>query len=180
MRNPLGFLKEDEIKTFPIVKLEALRVPILYKEVNVKRDTYTANVKFENLVVYKINLSSDEFALLHYFSEREKVENQFTVQVRARIVETQWPEKDGFKARSTYELQVYVDEDLGYRFNVTETPFVTNFLKALKKGKLKGFEPIVRIPGQNEKEEKIVAASDLQEVPGEELPPEEKEEKLPF
>ena len=179
MKNPLSYLKEEEINAMPLVDLEVTKSVSNVKEQKIKRTSYSARLIFDRLTFFRTNISSDDFALLTYYADKDKdfVENQFTVPVHVRIVETQWPEKGEIKAHSRFEMQIYVNERLGYRFDITNSSFLDAYQVGRERGKLKEFDPVIRIPGKLDKEEKIVEPSELQEAPGEEEFPPEDEKK---
>ena len=82
-------------------------------------------------------------------------------QARVRLVETQWPENGDRKANSTYELQVYVNDNLKWESDITDTDFLKAVLTGNKEGFLKEYVPVIRIPGKQEKE--VSDIQDLQE-----------------
>lgn len=175
--NSIKFLKPEEINSMPMAAFDVTRSVITVKDTEIKRDVYSAEVKLGRLTKFKINLSSDDFALLCYFTKKPLdgyIPNQFSTQAHVRIVETKWPERGEKKAHSSYIIQVYLDEDLKWEFDITDTQFLKNFLKGVEAGVLKEFAPAVKIPGSQEKE--VRTAQDLQE----DAPVEEGGEKLPF
>ena len=170
--NGIRFITPEEVNAMSQVDLEVTRTSFGSKTGDVKRDMYSIEVKFDRLTSRKLPISNDDFALLHFYSERKYLADQFTVQAKARIVETQWPEKDGRPAHSSYLLQIYATDELKWEEDITNKQFVNVYLKGIKNGDLKDFLPVVRIPGIQEKE---VIQEDIKEGN-----PSGESEKLPF
>ena len=150
--NLINYVTEEEIKAMPLVDLEVTRSTITNKNSNVRRDTYQAILKFDRLTSFKLNITNDDFALLHYFSGKQYVSDQFTVRAHVRIIETKWPAKDGREAHSSYRLDIYVTEDLRWSFDITKAQFLPVLKMGIKSGSLSAFMPIERLPGKQEKE----------------------------
>ena len=151
--NGIKFITPEEVNEMSPVEIEVTKTSFGGKSGDVKREMFNIDVKFDRLTSRKIPINNDDYALLHYYSERKYLADQFTVQARARIVETKWPEKDGRPAHSSYLLQVYATDDLKWEEDITNKQFVNVYLKGIKNGDLKDFLPVVRIPGVQEKEE---------------------------
>jgi len=163
--NSIKFLKPEEIEAMKLVPMEITKQEIVSKD-DIRRDAYSAIIHFSRLANYRVpGIGSDEFALLHYASGNPKIKNQFSMDVKVRFIETQWPKKDDREGFSTYMIQIYVDKELRWEHDLQRTGFLSVYLKGLKDGTLKGFEPVVRIPGAKEKVEPIQ---------------EEDKDKLPF
>lgn len=150
--NGIKFITPEEIAGMSPVDLEVTKTSFGGKTGDVKREMYNIEVKFDRLTSRKLPISNDDFALLHFYSERKYLADQFTVQAKARIVETQWPEKDGRPAHSSYLLQIYATDELKWEEDITNKQFVNVYLKGIKNGDLKDYPPVVRIPGSQEKE----------------------------
>ena len=161
--NLINYVTEEEIKAMPLVDLEVTKTTITSKTTNVHRDTYQAVVKFDRLSSFKLNITNDDFALLHYFSGKQYISNQFTVRAHVRVVETKWPEKDGREAHSSYRLDIYVTEDLRWSFDITKAQFLPVLKMGIKQGSLVAFKPIERLPGKQEKE--VIEEETPDEVP---------------
>ena len=181
----INFIKEDEVKTMPMAPMEVTKALIVNKDTGVKRDAYSAQVKFDYYSSFKFpsGITSDDYALIHYHSKRKKHDDQFVVQAHVRIVETKWPEREGRKARSTYMIQIYLNNNLKWEFDITSTQFLNAFLQGLSEGDIeKVYSPVERIPFSSEEKEEPKAAEDLQGLPPEEANASEGEDpnKLPF
>ena len=150
--NSIQFIKEEEVFQMATASMEVTKQTIENKATGVKRDAYSASVRFNRLHMYKFNIQSDDYALLHYYSKRKVPANQFVVPVRTRIIETKWPEKDGRKAHSRFAIQVYVTDKLKWEFDITNTQFMNSFSAGLEEGELKDYEPVIKIPGKQDKE----------------------------
>ena len=170
--NGIRFITPEEVNAMNSVNLEVTKALLGGKSSDVKRFMFSIDVQFDRLTSHKMTISNDDFALLHYYSERKYLADQFTVQARARIVETKWPEKDGRPAHSSYMLQVYCTDELKWEEDITNKQFVNVYLKGIKNGGLKEFLPVARIPGLQEKE---VIQEDIKEGD-----PSGDAEKLPF
>ena len=162
--NSIQFIKPEEVNAMAIVPMEVTKSTITNKNTEVKRDAFSAALKFDRLTSFKLNISGDDFALIHYYSQRKYLADQFTVQARVRIVETKWPEKDGRKAHSSYLIQIYLTDELKWEFDITKSQFLSAFLAGIKVGGLSQYKPIEKIPGKQDKEVVV----------------QEEEEKLPF
>ena len=138
--NLINYVTEEEIKAMPLVDLEVTKSTITNKNSNVRRDTYSAMLKFDRLAHFKLNITNDDFALLHYFSGKQFINDQFNVRAHVRFVETKWPEKDGREAHSSYRIDIYVTEDLRWSFDITKS----QFLPVLKMGIKAGSSPSSR------------------------------------
>ena len=181
----INFIKEDEVKTMPMAPMEVTKALIVNKDTGVKRDTYSAQVKFDYYSSFKFpsGITSDDYALIHYHSKRKKHDDQFVVQAHVRIIETKWPEREGRKARSTYMIQIYLNNNLKWEFDITSSQFLNAFLQGLAEGDIeKAFAPVERIPFSFDDKEEPKVAEDLQELPSEEAPASEDEDpnKVPF
>ena len=161
--NLINYVTEEEIKAMPLVDLEVTKSSITNKNSNVRRDTYQAMLKFDRLTSFKLNITNDDFALLHYFSGKQYINDQFTVRAHVRIIETKWPEKDGREAHSSYRLDIYVTEDLRWSFDITKAQFLPVLKMGIKSGSLVAFKPIERLPGKQEKE--VIEEASPEEVP---------------
>ncbi len=168
--NLINYVTEEEIKAMPLVDLEVTKSTITNKNSNVRRDTYQAMLKFDRLTSFKLNITNDDFALLHYFSGKQYINDQFTVRAHVRIIETKWPEKDGRPEHSSYRLDIYVTEDLRWSFDITKAQFLPVLKMGIKSGSLIAFKPIERLPGKQEKEVE-------EEAPKEDAPAEAKGKK---
>ena len=93
--NSIQFIKPEEVSAMPVVAMEVTHSVITNKNSEVKRDSYSAALKFDRLTSFKLNISGDDFALIHYYSQRKYLAEQFNVQAHVRMIETKWPEKDG-------------------------------------------------------------------------------------
>lgn len=167
--NGIRFITPEEVNSMPLVDLLVTKASIGSKDSDIKREMYYVDVKFDRLTSRRMNITSDDYALLHFYSERKYIADQFLVRARARIVETKWPDKDGRPAHSSYMLQVYCTEELKWEQDVTKQQFINVYLKSIKNGELKEFLPVIRIPGNEERE-----------VTQEEKDPNNSDEKLPF
>lgn len=180
--NLINYLTEEEIKAMPLVDLEVTKSTITSKNSNVHRDTYSAMLKFDRLTSFRINITNDDFALLHYFSGKQYISDQFTVRAHVRVIETKWPEKDGREAHSSYRLDIYVTEDLKWSFDITKAQFLPVLKMGIKSGNLLAFKPIERLPGKQEKEANEDAAEPAEAAPVEAKGKKKKgeEDPLPF
>ena len=169
--NSIRFISQEEVNAMAQADLEVTKTTF-GKANEVKRDSYSIEVKLDRLTSHKLPISKDDFVLLHYFSERKNLADQFVVACRARIIETQWPEKDSRPAHSSYLLQIYVNEDLKWEEDFSYLQFRNVYLKGIKNGGLKEFLPVIRIPGIQEKE------VDLEEPKEEDAS--DNPEKVPF
>lgn len=179
--NLINYVTEEEIKAMPLVDLEVTKSTITNKNSNVRRDAYSAMLKFDRLAHFKLNITNDDFALLHYFSGKQYISDQFTVRAHVRIIETKWPEKDGREAHSSYRIDIYVTEDLRWSFDITKSQFLPVLKMGIKAGSLIAFKPIERLPGKQEKEETAEPAPEeapVAEVKGKKKKVEE--DPLPF
>ena len=149
--NSIRYVTPEEVKAMSVADLEVTH-SVFGKANEVKRDSYTIEVKLDRLTSHKISIQKDDFVLLHYFSERKNLADQFVVPCRARIIETQWPEKDNRPAHSSYLLQIYVNDDLKWEEDFSYLQFRKVYLQGIKNGGLKEFLPVIRIPGSQEKE----------------------------
>lgn len=164
--NKIKFITAEELKSMPLTPFEITKSIIQSKDRDVKRESFLGVVKLDPLTPYKINLSPCEFALLLYHTKGRNKDNNyipshFKAQARVRLVETQWPENGDRKANSTYELQVYVNDDLKWESDITDSDFLKAVLTGNKEGFLKEYVPVIRIPGKQEKE--VSDIQDLQE-----------------
>ena len=162
--NSIQFIKPEEVSAMPVVAMEVTHSVITNKNSEVKRDSYSAALKFDRLTSFKLNISGDDFALIHYYSQRKYLAEQFNVQAHVRMIETKWPEKDGRKAHSSYLLQIYLTDELKWEFDITKSQFLSAFLAGIKAGGLSQYKPIEKIPGKTDKEVVV----------------QEEEDKLPF
>ena len=161
--NSIQFIKPEEVNAMALVPMEVTKSVIANKNTEVKREQFSAALKFDRLTTFKLNISNDDFALIHYYSQRKYLADQFTVQAHVRVIETKWPEKDGRKAHSSYLIQIYLTDDLKWEFDITKSQFLPVYLAGIKAGSLSQYLPIEKIPGKSDKE--VVK---------------EEEEKLPF
>lgn len=150
--NSINFLQPEELAAMHPVRMEVTKVSIGRDDV--QRHMFSALLKFAKDVEYALNITRDDYALLRLKKESKYAVDQFEVQAKVRFIETKWPAKDGFKEHSTYMLQIAVDDDrsLRWEFDITRTKFADVYKGYLAKGDLKGFEPIVKIPGLKESE----------------------------
>ena len=80
-------------------------------------------------------------------------------------------------------IQIYLNNNLKWEFDITSTQFLNAFLQGLSEGDIeKVYSPVERIPFSSEEKEEPKAAEDLQELPPEEANASEGEDpnKLPF
>ena len=150
--NLINYVTEEEIKAMPLCDLEVTRSNITSKQNNIRRESFQAILRFDRLTSFRMNITNDDFALLHYFSGKQYISDQFTVRAHVRIIETKWPEKDGRPAHSSYRLDIYVTEDLKWSFDITKAQFLPVLKMGIKNGSLANFKPIERLPGKQEEE----------------------------
>lgn len=156
--NSVRFLKPEEIAAMRKAPMEITKQEIVTKD-DIRRDSYSAVIHLSKLANYRVPITSDDFALLHYASNNQKIKNQFTVQAAIRIIETKWPKTETREGFSTYMMQIYVDKDLRWEFDLQRSGFLAVYLKGIQDRSLAGFEPVIRIPGAKEK-----AVESIQEV----------------
>ena len=171
--NTINFITKEEVEAMPTVNMEVTRNVISSHNTGVRRETFTGTLRFNKLASFRINLSSDEYALLNYFAGKNGYSDQFNVKAKVRFIETQWPANGDLKARSTYLVDVYVDEDLRWSFDLTHHKFLPVLKKNFEKGELQAYTPIVRAPGKREQDEAAEGAS----TP---LDNAEKKDEIPF
>jgi hypothetical protein len=174
--NSIKFISDEEIKAMAPVNMEVTRQEITKTGSEVHREVFSAVMLFSRLAKFKLNITNDDFALLHYFSQKNYISDQFVVKAHARVVETKWPARDTQKAHSSYLLDIYLTKDLKWEFNITKSKFLPVFLEGVKLGDLAAFAPIARIPGNKEEE----AGNDSTESASATLDKEPVKEKLPF
>lgn len=175
--NGVKFLQPEEINSMVAARLEVTRNLLTNKTTGVKREMFSALVRFDRLHSFSFDIDNNEYALLNYHIQRKKTDDQFEMSCKVRLIETKWPEKDGRKAHSSYLLQIYVNDDLRWEFNFSaKSTFVKAMLAGYKDGKLQEYKPIERIPGQFDEEEKV----DLEEPDEAPASEEEEPEKLPL
>src|SRR5574344_357184 len=163
--NSIEFITPEEVKAMPTVNMVITRTEFANKDTGAKRTNYGAELKFDReLTTFPIHITSDDFALLHYFSERKSIADQFVVPAHVRLIRTDWPEHDGYKANSTYKLDIYVTDQCKWSFGISRSKFLDVLLMGIKSGVLKDFAPIVRVPSKKEAD---TAAAPAAEKPAE-------------
>lgn len=168
--NSIQFITPEEIAAMPIVDMEVTHRSFVSKNSSIRSEQYSAELQFDRVTRFRLNISGDEFALLHYFSNRKYVADQFTVKAKARVVETKWPEKNGQKAHSSYKIDIYLTNSLRWSFDLTHSKFLEVLQNGVNSGALAYMKFIERTPGAVEKDTEA-------EAPKEEAI---KDDKLPF
>ena len=172
--NSIRFIKPEEVNSMASAPMEVTRSVILNKTTGVKREMYSAAVKLDRLTTFPLTIDSNEYALLHYHIQRKKFDDQFTVQAKIRIIETKWPERENRKAHSSFMIQVYVNDNVKWEFDITHSTFLLALQAGYKEGALEAFKPVEKIPGQSDKEEEErVEQEDPSLTPEEVASPEE-------
>lgn len=151
--NSIKYLSEEEIKSMKSAPMEVTKQEIISKD-GIRRDAYSAIIHLSKLACYRVPITENDFALLHYASGNIKYRKQFNVDAFLRFVKTQFPKKDGHEAFDTYMIQIYVNKQLKWEFDLQKSGFLSVYLKGLEDKTLKDFEPLVRIAGEKEKAKK--------------------------
>jgi hypothetical protein len=175
--NSIEYISPEEVAAMPTAQLVVTRTDFTNKETGVRKTNYNAEIKFDRgLTSFPIHITNDDFALLHFYSQRKSIAEQFVVPCHVRLVQTNWPEHDGYKANSTYKLDIYATEQCKWSFGLNRTKFLEVLLQGIKSGELKQYAPIVRVPSKKEEAETV------KEVPAAEIAKKSKEktEQLPF
>lgn len=147
------FITQDELSLMSLCPVQVERQVFVNKDTNLKRKAYKMTLLFDkDLVQFSKNLTLDEFALMHIQSGNSRVNDQFKVQAFTRLVKTDWPEHDGYKANSTYALDIYINKDLAWRESLSKNKFLPVILHSIKNNAIK--VPIVtrKVNSFNEKE----------------------------
>ena len=145
--NKAPFITDEEVSKMATVPMLIERSVFINKTNNSKRKSYVGNLEFDkDLTLLPIRLTSDEFALLHFYSGRKAISDQFRVTAKVRIIRTDWPEHNGMKANSTYRIDVYISKELSWSVELGRNKFIHVLLKGVENGTLKQFTPLVSIP----------------------------------
>lgn len=170
--NSINFITPEELEKMPQVSIEVNRVYYPAKNNKPASENYSAVCKLDprGHVKFPIRIDANQWLLLHYLTGRNYPANQFVVPGKIRLIETQWPESPTRKAHNTVHIEVYVDEDLRWDFDITRSDFYKVFKKAIERGDVnKVFTPYTRVPGTQETE-----------IPSMELPKDNSDIEMPF
>ena len=182
--NLINYITKEEIDAMPLCDLEVTKSTITSKTNNVRRESFQAILRFDRLTSFRMNITNDDYALLHYFSGKQYISDQFNVRAHVRIIETKWPAKDGRPEHSSYRLDIYVTEDVKWTFDITKAQFLPVLKMGIKNGSLAAFKPIERLPGKQEEEVEapedgnaVAPAANAEDVKAKKK---KKEDEIPF